>query len=75
MGGCFIRPVESETLGNVQEANPAAWGTGTAALRRRYSGARTVVPGHGAVGGPELLVHTAALLGADRGRAPAAAAR
>jgi metallo-beta-lactamase class B len=64
VGGCFVKAAESKTLGNVQEIDPAQWAIGIAALRRRYAKARTVVPGHGASGGPELIVHTADLLGA-----------
>lgn len=66
VGGCFVKSAEAKTLGNPREIDRTQWAAGLAALRRRHSEARTVVPGHGAAGGPELLVHTAALLGATR---------
>lgn len=66
VGGCFVRAAAATDLGNVQESDPARWATAVAAVQRRYPAARTVVPGHGAVGGPELLAHTAALLAAHR---------
>lgn len=65
VGGCFVKAADSKTLGNLKDIDPAQWATGIAALRGRYSEIRTVVPGHGAAGGPELLVHTAALLAAN----------
>ena len=71
VGGCFVKAAESRTLGNVQEIDPAQWAKGIAALGRRYPTARTVVPGHGASGGPDLIVHTAGLLGVETdGRVP-----
>ncbi|ABC80130.1 subclass B1 metallo-beta-lactamase [Anaeromyxobacter dehalogenans] len=67
VGGCFVKAAEATTLGNLQEIDPVQWAKGVAATDRRYPEARTVVPGHGAAGGPELLRHTAALLRAHAG--------
>lgn len=66
VGGCFVKAADATTLGNVREIDPVRWAAGIAALRRRYPAARTVVPGHGAVGGLDLIDHTAALLASHR---------
>lgn len=65
VGGCLVKSAEARALGNVRESDPAQWASGIAALGRRYRNARTVIPGHGAAGGRELLVQTAALLEAN----------
>jgi metallo-beta-lactamase class B len=67
VAGCFVKAAAARTLGNAREMDPVRWASGMAVLRRRYPGARTVVPGHGPAGGFELLVHTAALLEAHGG--------
>lgn len=61
-GGCLVREAAATSLGNLQEANLAKWPATLDAVVARYGRARTVVPGHGQWGGPELLVHTADLL-------------
>ncbi|ACL63737.1 Beta-lactamase [Anaeromyxobacter dehalogenans 2CP-1] len=61
VGGCFVKAAEARTLGNLEEIDPVQWAKGAAAAARRYPQPRTVVPGHGAAGGPELLRHTAEL--------------
>ena len=63
-GACFVKSVAATDLGNVEESDPVQWSKGVAALRQRYPRTRTVVPGHGAAGGTELLAHTAELLAA-----------
>jgi glyoxylase-like metal-dependent hydrolase (beta-lactamase superfamily II) len=61
-GGCMIRDMSWTSLGNVTDSNVPAWPGSIDALKRRY-GARIarLVPGHGAIGGAELLDHTRAL--------------
>ncbi|MCA9711341.1 MAG: polysaccharide deacetylase family protein, partial [Myxococcales bacterium] len=61
-GGCLVRPWESRSLGNQADAEPRAWGPSIRAVRERYGSAATVVPSHGAPGGPALLDHTLALV-------------
>ncbi|WP_041449074.1 subclass B1 metallo-beta-lactamase ANA-1 [Anaeromyxobacter sp. Fw109-5] len=75
VAGCFVKDAAAGTLGNVREADPVQWATGVAALRRRYPGARIVVPGHGAAGGSELLARTTALLEAHGSRGVPASGR
>ncbi len=61
-GGCFVKDGASKNLGNVADADVAAWPASLARTRQRFPEAKVVVPGHGQVGGPELLSHTEALL-------------
>ncbi len=66
-GGCFIRAAD-DGIGWLKEADLEAWPGAANAVARRYPRVKTVVPGHGPPGGPELLVHTAALARAERER-------
>lgn len=61
-GGCFIKDAAAQDLGNVEDADVAAWPASLERTRQRFPGMRVVVPGHGAPGGPELLTHTESLL-------------
>ncbi|HEU5311050.1 MAG TPA: subclass B1 metallo-beta-lactamase, partial [Candidatus Eisenbacteria bacterium] len=61
-GGCAVRPTDATTLGNTAHADRGAWPLAIERALKRYPGARVVVPGHGATGGPELLRHTLSLL-------------
>lgn len=65
-GGCLIRAAATDDLGNVADADVAAWPETMRRLIERYGSARRVVPGHGAVGDAALLEHTRDL--AARGR-------
>lgn len=67
-GGCMVRAASGKTLGNVADADVAAWPDSARALMDRYGQASVVVPGHGDPGGPELLAHTLALALAARPR-------
>lgn len=44
------------------DADTAAWPASLERVRARFPEVRIVVPGHGSVGGPELLSHTLELL-------------
>lgn len=61
-GGCAVKAADARTLGDTRDADLAAWREALLRVEQRYRLAATVVPGHGAVGGPELLRHTAELL-------------
>lgn len=66
-GGCFVRAGETRGLGNVADADRAAWPASAARLGERYgAAARIVVPGHGAPGDASLFEHTRALAAAGR---------
>ena len=61
-GGCMVRELASESLGNTADADLAAWPSTIARVLAAYPAARIVIPGHGSLGGAELLRHTQALL-------------
>ena len=61
-GGCFIKAENADDMGNVADADLAAWPRSVAAVRDRYPDATTVVPGHGPVGGMAALDRTLELL-------------
>lgn len=60
-GGCAVRAAEATSAGNVTHADTEAWPRAMERALARYGSADRVVPGHGAVGGPELLRHTRSL--------------
>lgn len=57
-GGCLIRSMQSKTLGYTGEASIADWPESVRKVREKYSKIKLVVPGHGALAGPEMLDHT-----------------
>jgi len=61
-GGCFVKSLGAQTLGNLAEINVPLWAKGVASVRQRYPNAGIVIPGHGEVGGLDLLQHTVDLL-------------
>lgn len=60
-GGCAIREMATDTLGNTTDADVAAWPASVRRVKERYPQTQLVVPGHGEVGGAELLSHTIGL--------------
>ena len=63
-GGCLVRSAADTTLGYTGEARLQEWAPSVAQLMERYPDVKIVVPGHGKIGGADLLSHTAALAGA-----------
>jgi metallo-beta-lactamase class B len=61
-GGCMVKDLKSETLGNIADADLIEWPKTIARVIADYSSANIVIPGHGAFGGQELLTHTLDLL-------------
>lgn len=57
-GGCLVKAMSSNNLGNIADADIQAWGPSAKNLKERYPLAMFVIPGHGQVGGIELLQHT-----------------
>jgi glyoxylase-like metal-dependent hydrolase (beta-lactamase superfamily II) len=58
LGGCFVRDVDDDQLGYVGEAMVKEWPQSAENLIAKYFNAKIVVPGHGNIGGVELLLHT-----------------
>lgn len=57
-GGCLIKSMDSESLGNTVDGDLAAYPLTIRKVLGDYARAKIVVPGHGDWGGPELLEHT-----------------
>ncbi len=61
-GGCLIRSGQAHSLGNLADAHLDQWHTSLANVAARFGQAVHVVPGHGAVGGLELVTHSQSLV-------------
>lgn len=61
-GGCAVRELSSSTMGNTADADLNQWAGTITKLIDHYPKAAIVVPGHGDLGGVELLHHTIDLL-------------
>lgn len=61
-GGCAVRAMSWGSLGNTDDADLTPWPGAIRRVLARYPNAAIVVPGHGDVGGSELLDHTLRLL-------------
>jgi len=61
-GGCMVKELKSESIGNITDANLTEWPKTIARVIAAYPSATIVIPGHGAIGGQELLKHTQDLL-------------
>jgi metallo-beta-lactamase class B len=56
-GGCLIKEVGA-TVGYLGDANTGAWSETVARVKANFPGLKTVIPGHGKVGGVDLLDYT-----------------
>jgi metallo-beta-lactamase class B len=61
-GGCMVKETKSETIGNIADADLREWPKTLNRVIAAYPSAGIIIPGHGAIGGPELLKHTLKLL-------------
>lgn len=61
-GGCFIKDLQSSNLGNLADADVAAWPQSIKWVLTKFPDIKTVVPGHGNMGGYNLLTHTLKLI-------------
>jgi predicted SnoaL-like aldol condensation-catalyzing enzyme len=61
-GGCLIKARNSRGLGNLSDAVVEEWDLTIKNLLDEYSDIKTVIPGHGDIGGKELLFHTLELV-------------
>ena len=65
-GGCAVRAAASGGLGNLSDASVAEWADSIRRVEKNYPEAKVVLPGHGDLGGPELIQHTINLAEAAR---------
>lgn len=64
-GGCLIKSLDSQSLGNTADGDLAAYPITLRKVQAAYPQAKIVVPGHGHWGGPELIGHTLGLCPQD----------
>lgn len=57
-GGCLIKSLESESLGNTKEAHVNEWPSSVKKVLDEYPDVEIVIPGHGNWGGLDLISHT-----------------
>jgi metallo-beta-lactamase class B len=61
-GGCMVKDIQSKGLGNLSDAKPEEWYPTIQKVMTKFADAKIVIPGHGQIGGKELLEHTSKLL-------------
>lgn len=57
-GGCSVKALSNKTLGNTADADLVNWPESLQRLKRVFSEARIVVPGHGREGSLDLIDHS-----------------
>ncbi|HOZ29913.1 MAG TPA: subclass B1 metallo-beta-lactamase [Bacteroidales bacterium] len=67
-GGCLIKSIDSKGLGNTSDAVVSEWDITVKKILETYPNVKIVVPGHGDLGGLELLTHTIKLVEEEKGR-------
>ncbi|MBN1781078.1 subclass B1 metallo-beta-lactamase [bacterium] len=61
-GGCLMKATTWKGLGNLRDADLQAWPVTLEKVRRKFPANCTVIPGHGPIGGMEIVDHTLDLL-------------
>ena len=61
-GGCFIKSMEAETLGNLEDADVASWTLAVQKVMKKFKSPRYVIPGHQSWTDKNALKHTLQLL-------------
>lgn len=67
-GGCLVKSANSRNLGNLSDAVVDDWDTTVQQVKAKYPDVKIVVPGHGPLGGSELLNHTIDLVVAEQNK-------
>lgn len=67
-GGCLIKSIDSKGLGNLSDAVIDDWEMTVEKVMKKYPEIQTVIPGHGDIGGTELLTHTIELVEKEKYR-------
>ena len=63
-GGCMVKSLNAKK-GNLEDANLETWAGTIVKIKQAYPHLNIVIPGHGKVGGPELLDYTIELFSSD----------
>jgi metallo-beta-lactamase class B len=61
-GGCMVKDIYAKGLGNLSDAKVEEWPETIQKVIEKFPDTKIVIPGHGKIGGKELLEHTKALL-------------
>lgn len=61
-GGCFVKSIESPGLGNLSDADVAAWPASVKKVQQAFPDPRIIIPGHGSFKSTKALDHTLQLL-------------
>lgn len=61
-GGCFVKSTEAPDLGNLADADPAAWPASIRRVRKEFPDPAFVIPGHLDWTNRQSLLHTEKLL-------------
>lgn len=56
--GCMAKEMRSNSMGNIADGDVKAWPGTIKRVMEKFPLAKIVIPGHGFIGGPELLKHT-----------------
>jgi metallo-beta-lactamase class B len=67
-GGCLIKSINSNGLGNLSDAVIPEWDITVKKVMEKYTDVEIVIPGHGNYGGIELLPHTIELVENERNK-------
>ncbi len=57
-GGCLLKDLDNDRIGNIADANVSEWVNSVEAVADEFPDAVVVIPGHGEHGGLNLLKHT-----------------
>lgn len=60
--GCMCKSIDANNFGNVSDGNISEYPVTIDQVIQKFNTAKTVIPGHGPIGGPELLNHTKSLI-------------
>lgn len=67
-GGCLVRSAHTQSLGNLSDAVVSDWDSTINKVMKTYPDIQTVIPGHGDLGGTELLTHTIELVEREKSK-------
>jgi metallo-beta-lactamase class B len=67
-GGCLIKSINSEGLGNLSDAVVNDWDMTVEKIMKENPEIKTIGPGHGDFGGFELLTHTVKLVDKEKNK-------
>ncbi|MFV0396677.1 MAG: subclass B1 metallo-beta-lactamase [Bacteroidales bacterium] len=62
-GGCMLKEIRSSSIGNTSDAAPLnEWLNTVKTVETKFHDAKIVIPGHGNIGGKEIISHTEAVI-------------